>query len=88
VSKTEKSGYEWEVHLMLDDDGRPSTETTCGAETGCDGSDQHVNLGGRDIVEFGETTTSSSNSSERECLVENETVLVLMLEFDLQHGSS
>jgi len=83
VSKTEKSEYGQEAHLVLDDDGRPSTETTCGAEAGCDGSDQHVNLGSRDIVELGETTTSSSNGSERECFVENETILVLVLEFYL-----
>jgi len=56
---------------MLDDDRRSSTETTCGTETGGDGSDKHVNLGGRDIVKLGETTASSSDRSEREGFIEN-----------------
>ena len=68
---------------MLDNNGGSGTEATCGAEASGDGSDQHIDLGGGNIVKLGETTTSSSNSSERECFVENETVLVLVLEFDL-----
>ena len=73
---------------MLDDDRRSSTETTCGTETGGDGSDQHVNLGGRDIVKLGETTAGSSNCSEREGFIENETIFVLVFEFDLWHSLS
>ena len=72
---------------MLDNDRRSSTETTCGAETGGDRTDQHVNLGGGDVVKLGEATASSSNGSERECFVEDETVLVFVLELDL-HGYS
>ena len=72
---------------MFDDDRRSGTETTCGTETGGDGSDKHVDLGGGDIVKFGETTASSSNCSEREGFVENETILVLVFEFDLWHSS-
>lgn len=83
VSETDKPEYVQEAHLMFDNDRRSSTETTRGAETGSDRSDQHINLRGRDIVKFGETTTGSSNSSEREGFVENETVLVLVFEFDL-----
>ena len=83
MSETDKSEYEQEAHLMLDNDGRSSTETACGAETGSDRPDQHVNLGCWDIVKLGETTAGSSNSSEREGFVENETVLVLVLKFNL-----
>jgi hypothetical protein len=84
VRKGEKSECWWEAHLMLNNDGRSGTETTRCAETGGDRTDQHVNLGGRDIVKLGETSAGSSNSSERESLVEDEAVLVLVLEFDLR----
>ena len=73
---------------MLNDDRRSSTETTCRAETGSDGSDQHVNLRGRDIVKLGETATGSPNGSEREGFIENEAIFVFVFEFDLGHGSN
>jgi hypothetical protein len=73
---------------MLDYDGRSSTETTCRAETGGDGSDQHINFGSGDVVEFGKTTTGPSNSSEREGFIENEAVLVLVFEFNLWRNMS
>jgi len=73
---------------MLDDDRRSGTETACRTETGGGGSDKHVNLRGRDIVKFGETTAGSSNCSEREGFIENETILVLVFEFDLWRSSS
>ena len=88
VSETEEYEYEQEVHLMLDDNGRSGAEATCGAETGGDRSDQHIDLGSGDIVKLGETTTGSSNSPEREAFIENETVLVLVLELDLWHSLS
>jgi len=72
---------------MLYNDGGSGTEATCRAETGGDGPDQHINLGGGDIVELGETATGSSHGSEGECFVEDKTVLVLVLEFDLWRGS-
>ena len=71
---------------MLNNDGRSSAETTRRTETGGDRSDQQINLGGRDIVKLGETTTGSSNSSERERFIENEAVLVLVLQFDLWYS--
>lgn len=73
---------------MFDNDGGSSTETTRRAETGGDGSNQHIDLGGGDIIKLGETTTGTSNGSEREGFVENESILVFMLEFDLWHGFS
>lgn len=73
---------------MLDDNRRSSTETTCGAETRSNRSDQYVNFGGGDIVKLGETTAGSSDSSEREGFVENEAILVFVLEFNLWHSSS
>ena len=56
---------------MLDDDRRSSTETTCGTETGGDGSNQHVNFGSRDVVKLGETAAGSPDRSEREGFIEN-----------------
>ena len=73
---------------MLDYNGRSSTETTCRAEAGGDGSDQHINFGGGDVVELGKTTTGPSNSSEREGFIKNEAVLVLVLEFNLWRSMS
>ena len=73
---------------MLNDDRRSSTETTCRTEAGSDGPDQHVNLGGRDVVKLSEATTGSPNSSERECFVENEAVFIFVLEFNLWRSSS
>jgi hypothetical protein len=73
---------------MLDDDRRSSAETTRGTETGGDGSDQHVNLGGGDIVKLGKATAGSPNCSKREGFIENETILVLVFEFDLWRSSS
>lgn len=78
-----KPEYRWTIHLMLDYDGRSSAETTCSAETRSHGTDQHVNLRGRDIVQLGETTAGPSNGPEREGFVKYQTVLVFALEFDL-----
>ena len=72
---------------MLDDNRGSGTEAARGAEAGGDRSDQHIDLGSRDVVKLGETTTSSSNGSEREGFVENEAVLVLVFEFDLWYSS-
>ena len=83
MSKTEKCEYRCEIHLMFDNHGRSSTEATCSAETGSSRTNQHVDLGGRDIVKLGETTTGSSDGSEREGFVEDKTVFVFALEFDL-----
>lgn len=73
---------------MLDNDGRSSTEATRGTKTRSSGSDQHVDLGGRDVIELGKTTTSSSDGSKRKCFVENEAILVLVLELYLWNGSN
>ena len=68
---------------MFDNNGGPSTETACSAETGGDRTDQHVNLGGGDIVKLGEAATGSSNGSKGEGFIEDETVLVFSFEFNL-----
>lgn len=83
VSEIEKYGHRLGIYLMLNNDGRSSTETACGAETGSNRTDQHVNLGGGDIIKLGEAAAGPSNGSEGESFVEDETILVLALEFDL-----
>jgi len=72
---------------MLDDDRGSGAEATCRAETGGDRPDQHIDLRCGDVVELSETTTGSSNGSKGECFVENKTVFVLVLEFDLWRSS-
>lgn len=72
--------------LVIDDDPRACTESSCGAESIGHGPNQHVDGGGGDIVQLCETTASTTDSAERVRFVEDKPVLILLLELDLENG--
>lgn len=83
VQITNDSNYKV-TDLMLDNNLGTSTETTRGAKAVSDGTDEHVNLRGGDIVKLSQTTAGPSNGAKGEALVEDQTELVLLLQFNLK----
>ena len=69
--------------LMRDHVVGAGTETASSTERACKGADDHVNLGSIDVLGFRETTTSSSEDTERPGLVEDKAELVAKFELDL-----
>lgn len=68
---------------MLDDVGGAGAETATGAEGAREGTNDHVDGGGVDVLGFGDAAASTAEDAEGPGLVEDEAELVAEAEFNL-----
>jgi hypothetical protein len=59
-------------------------KSTTGAERTCEGANDHVYLGGINILSFCETSTSSPKNPKGPCLVKHKAEFVAEFELDLE----
>jgi hypothetical protein len=70
--------------LMSYDVCSAGAESTAGTERSCEGTNDHVNLGGIDVLGFGQTTAGSSKHTKRPCLIKHKTELIAEFKLDLK----
>ena len=71
---------------MLDDLVGPRAEAAGGGEGARHRADDHVDLGGVDVLVLGDAAARAAEDAEGVGFVEDQAEFVFVLEFDLAHG--